>query len=107
MPICRRLLAHLVRIDCSRALLSAGIKIEISTAMIPMTTRSSTRVNAAPLAFRGRCESEFMQPPHVVAEDVTGQILPRCLTSGQCTCRAKPWQFWYRRNFALFGDGYA
>src|SRR4051812_18842281 len=35
-----------MRTDCSRALVSAGIRIEISTAMMPMTTSSSTSVNA-------------------------------------------------------------
>jgi hypothetical protein len=31
---------------CWRALFSAGIRIEMSSAMMPMTTRSSTRVKA-------------------------------------------------------------
>src|SRR5256885_8622728 len=40
------LLAHLMRLDCSRTLLRAGIRIEINSAMMPMTTSSSTSVNA-------------------------------------------------------------
>src|SRR5688500_1976786 len=36
-----------MRLACSRALPSAGIRIAMRMAMIPMTTRSSTSVNAA------------------------------------------------------------
>jgi len=43
-PICLRLLAHFTRLACSRARFRAGRRIEISSAMIPMTTNSSTRV---------------------------------------------------------------
>src|SRR5689334_16342324 len=41
---CRMLDRHLVVLACWRALLSAGSKIEISSAMMPMTTSSSTSV---------------------------------------------------------------
>ena len=39
------LLAHCTVLDCSRALPSAGSRIAIRTAMIPITTNSSTSVN--------------------------------------------------------------
>src|SRR5215213_5416879 len=42
--ICRRLLKHCVRLADSRALLSVGSRMPINTAMMPMTTRSSTSV---------------------------------------------------------------
>src|SRR5207237_8152342 len=45
-PIWRRLLPHLTRFALSRAFDSDGRRIEISKAMIPMTTSSSTSVNA-------------------------------------------------------------
>src|SRR5688500_1402076 len=54
-PIWRRLLAHFTRLACSRARLSDGSRIEISNAMMPITTSSSTRVK--PFAFR---EESFM-----------------------------------------------
>src|SRR2546423_437369 len=44
-PIWRRLLAHFTRLACSRARLSDGSRIEISSAIMPITTSSSTRVN--------------------------------------------------------------
>ena len=43
-PIWRRLLAHFTRLACSRARLSDGSRMEISSAMMPITTSSSTRV---------------------------------------------------------------
>src|SRR5436305_10046863 len=43
-PIWRRLQAHLARLAVSRALDREGRRIEISRAMIPMTTSSSTSV---------------------------------------------------------------
>src|SRR4051812_45438573 len=46
VPIWRRLLRHCVRLALSRALFRLGRRIEISTAMMPITTRSSTSVNA-------------------------------------------------------------
>ena len=49
-PIWCRLLAHLARLAVSRALFSDGSRIEISSAMMPMTTSSSTRVK--PLVLR-------------------------------------------------------
>src|SRR3954469_38603 len=45
--ICRRFDAQAVRIDDSRAFFRLGSRIAIRSAMIPMTTRSSTSVNAA------------------------------------------------------------
>ena len=44
-PIWRRLLAHLTRLAVSRARFKLGSRIEISRAMIPITTSNSTRVN--------------------------------------------------------------
>ena len=38
---------HAVVLAAARARLSAGRRIEISSAMMPMTTRSSTSVNAS------------------------------------------------------------
>ena len=43
----RTLLRHWTCFACSRARLSAGSRIAISTAMMPMTTSSSTSVNPA------------------------------------------------------------
>src|SRR5687768_11621453 len=54
-PIWRRLLAHFTRLACSRARLSDGSRILISSAMMPITTSSSTRVK--PFALR---EESFM-----------------------------------------------
>jgi hypothetical protein len=42
----RRLAAHLMVLADSRALLRAGRRMLISSAMMPITTRSSTRVKA-------------------------------------------------------------
>src|SRR5262245_26332637 len=50
MPSCRMLLRQADLLADSRARLSVGSRVPISTAMIPMTTRSSTSVNAR---FRG------------------------------------------------------
>src|SRR3954468_15179397 len=47
VAICFMLLRHATERAPSRALLSAGRSIAISRAMMPMTTSSSTRVNAA------------------------------------------------------------
>src|ERR1700734_573858 len=44
-PIWRRLLAHLTRLAVSRARLSDGNRIEISSAIMPITTSNSTREN--------------------------------------------------------------
>src|SRR3954449_557762 len=44
MPSWRRLLRHCVRFAASRALASVGSRIEISSAMMPMTTSNSTSV---------------------------------------------------------------
>src|SRR4029079_17250209 len=54
--ICRRLLAHLARLACSRARFRLGSRIEISRAMMPMTTSSSTSVN--PRLRRERCRQK-------------------------------------------------
>jgi hypothetical protein len=48
----RQLLRHLVRVACSRALPSVGSSSEISTAMMPITTSSSTSVKAEPRRMR-------------------------------------------------------
>jgi hypothetical protein len=45
-PIWRMLLAHWTVAACRRAACNAGSRMAISTAMMPMTTSSSTRVNA-------------------------------------------------------------
>src|ERR1700722_11164056 len=49
-PICRKLLAHLTRLAVSRARFKLGSRIEISRAMIPITTSNSTRVNPREVA---------------------------------------------------------
>src|SRR3954469_17065126 len=46
MPIWRRLERQAVERDASRALFNAGSNMPTSTAMMPMTTNSSTKVNA-------------------------------------------------------------
>src|SRR4051794_15396699 len=46
IEIWRRLLRHCVLLADSRALLSVGSRIEISTAMMPITTSNSTSVKA-------------------------------------------------------------
>src|SRR5689334_24633112 len=43
-PICRRFEAHFTRLAVSRARLRDGSRIEISSAMMPITTSSSTSV---------------------------------------------------------------
>src|SRR5688572_14232420 len=43
-PICRRLLRQWVRLALARASVMTGRRIEISTAMMPMTTSSSINV---------------------------------------------------------------
>src|SRR5580765_8211470 len=43
-PIWRRLFMHWTRNECCRATLMAGRRIEISTAMMPMTTSNSSRL---------------------------------------------------------------
>ena len=53
MPSWRRLLAQATRLAFSLARDSAGSKMEMSNAMIPMTTRSSTSVNAIFLRMDG------------------------------------------------------
>src|ERR1051326_3478972 len=45
IPNCRILLRQTVRFATARALLSTGTRIAISTAIIPITTSNSTRVN--------------------------------------------------------------
>src|SRR5438552_919904 len=70
--ICRRLLAQTVAIDALRAFISAGSRMPISVAMMPMTTSNSIRVNARLLArfrmrtpFRMSCPSYPYRPDHV------------------------------------------
>src|SRR4051812_15175033 len=53
-PIARRFAAHLIVLAAPRALPSAGNNTEINTAMMPMTTSNSTRVNAR-ILFRDMC----------------------------------------------------
>src|SRR5262245_41537722 len=55
----RRLLRHWVRFADSRARLNVGRRIEISTAMMPMTTSNSTKVKAK--RRRGEGDSSAMQ----------------------------------------------
>jgi hypothetical protein len=52
----RNCAAHTTRAACCRERLSAGNKIEISKAMIPITTSNSTSVNA-----RGRMDDEAFE----------------------------------------------
>jgi len=56
-----RFAEHLVVSACRRTRLSVGRRIEINKAMIPMTTRSSTSVNAR--ARRQRMKSPPCHPP--------------------------------------------
>jgi hypothetical protein len=44
-PICRRFDRQAVTFACSRAAFSAGSRMAIRSAMIPITTSSSTSVN--------------------------------------------------------------
>src|SRR4051794_19517826 len=57
----RRLLMHAVRLALSRALPSAGSRMPISTAMMPMTTSSSTSVNAF-FFCRFMIDSNLLEP---------------------------------------------
>ena len=50
--ICRRFAMHWVVRACVRALFRAGRRIEISIAMMPITTRSSTSVKARAVGGR-------------------------------------------------------
>ena len=56
--ICRRLLWHATIRDCSRAFFSDGSRIEMSNAMMPITTKSSTSVN--PFVVRADCGGREM-----------------------------------------------
>src|SRR6266566_8617747 len=56
-PTWRKLLAQETRWACSRAFFRAGRSIEISSAMMPITTRSSTSVNP-----RLRIATAFLNP---------------------------------------------
>src|SRR6516164_9472420 len=71
MPIWWRLLEHLVRAAASRIFWTAGSKSPMRIAMMAMTTRSSTSVNAVrrtermTRASRGGTESGFLPKPMV------------------------------------------
>jgi hypothetical protein len=52
VPICRIFEAHAMRVAASRAPFRAGNSIEIKSAMMPITTRSSTRVKPRPRVRR-------------------------------------------------------
>jgi hypothetical protein len=54
IAICRMLLEHCTVFACRRAFCSAGNRIEISTAMIPMTTSNSTSVKPDRIPLRIR-----------------------------------------------------
>src|SRR5687767_10911913 len=78
VPICRRLLRQTARLAASRALFSAGSSSEMSTAMMPMTTNSSTRVNALrPVRLRVKriiadlreLTAQALRPPTAVGEN--------------------------------------
>src|SRR5436190_22802039 len=60
---CLWLAMHLVRSACSRALESAGMRMAIRTAMMPITTSNSASVNARKRLQQGR----FIEPPQDVA----------------------------------------
>src|SRR5947209_10977300 len=51
-PSCRRFDKHCTCLACSRAFPKAGRRIEISSAIIPITTSNSTKVNAGVNARR-------------------------------------------------------
>jgi hypothetical protein len=53
--ICRWLLEHATPAACSRALRRTGMRMEISSAMMPITTSSSTSVKAHAFPVR-RCD---------------------------------------------------
>src|SRR5436305_1519040 len=61
IPSCRRLLRHLTRFPASLARFIAGSRIAISTARMPMTTNSSTKVNPTP----PRADLGANRPPHL------------------------------------------
>src|SRR5687767_2776462 len=60
-PNCRMLLVHSSRLAFSRAVLRAGRRTDIRMAMMPMTTRSSTRVK--PGVKPRACLGDFMTLP--------------------------------------------
>src|SRR5690242_19783414 len=60
-PICRRFDRHAAVFALWRALLSAGSRIEISSAMMPITTSSSTSVKARVTRARLRMRLDMMQ----------------------------------------------
>src|SRR5438105_5929277 len=71
---------HLVRLALSRALLNAGSRIEISRAIIPMTTNNSTSVN--PLGRR-----EVITDPSVRPNpDSAGAPSERCVAAADLPC---------------------
>src|SRR5438105_3224313 len=63
VAIWRRLLRHCVRLADSLARVSAGSRMEISNAMMPMTTSSSTSVKAARAGRAGRDGREAIALP--------------------------------------------
>src|SRR3954468_8773930 len=71
-PIWRRFDPHFTRLAVSRARLSDGRRIEISSAMIPITTSSSTRVKPR---RAGRLETGIFFP----LNDTGGGIAPRAV----------------------------
>src|SRR5438309_11288132 len=60
-PICRRFERHAAVLALCRALLRAGSRMEISRAIMPMTTSNSTSVKARGRRARLRLRSDMMQ----------------------------------------------
>jgi len=82
-PSCRRWLRHCVRRALSRALCTAGKSSPIRVAMIAITTKSSTSVNARRLNARG----ELQQARGTLRETLGGRsdiesFLARCKDAG-------------------------
>src|SRR5687767_10619726 len=63
------LLLHLTVSACARALLRLGSRIEISRAMMPMTTSNSTSVNAAREARARLAKRIGIGPPDVATSE--------------------------------------
>src|SRR3954463_16503497 len=61
VPNCFWLLAHWTLRACSRAALRAGRRMEMRRAIMPMTTRSSTKVKPYNDLGRGVCDIGFLQ----------------------------------------------
>src|SRR4051812_26135027 len=70
LPNCRSCARHATVREALRALFSAGRSMATSKAMIPMTTNSSTSVNAP--FFREGCREVVILPPKFEATGIFG-----------------------------------